>query len=78
NLPVVLGKPEMKARRTTPKLVAAPRESRIEAADESRMLGRAIDFTLIAIAVVALSGLFALIAYSVLSRPLETLVHMLK
>ncbi|MDB5720028.1 MAG: hypothetical protein JWP15_646 [Alphaproteobacteria bacterium] len=78
NLPVVLGKPEMKARRATPKLVAAPRESRIEAADESRMLGRAIDFTLIAIAVMALSGLFALIAYSVLSRPLETLVHMLK
>jgi hypothetical protein len=77
NLPVVLGKPEMKSRRSVAK-ITAPRASRIDTADQSRMLGRAIDFTLIAIAAVALAGLFALIAYGVLSRPLAALSGLLK
>jgi hypothetical protein len=78
NVPLILGRPEGRPETAEPKARIAQPRPVAEAAEGSRRLGRAIDFVLIAIAAVALGGLFALLAYGVLSRPFDALGNLLR
>ncbi|MEA3002350.1 MAG: hypothetical protein QOH81_1138 [Sphingomonadales bacterium] len=46
--------------------------------DGARLLGRAIDFTIVAVAAAALAAIFGGLAYGTLSKPFATVSAMLK
>jgi hypothetical protein len=79
NVPLILGRPEGKPQPVVPKAKASiRRKDYVEAAEGSRRIGRAIDFIFVALATVSFGVLFALLAYGVLSRPLDALGNLLR
>jgi hypothetical protein len=79
NVPLILGRPEGKPDVAEAKAKSTiRRKDYVEAAEGSRRLSSAIDFIIIAIATVSFGALFALLAYGVLSRPLDALGNLLR
>jgi hypothetical protein len=79
NVPLILGRPEGRPDVAESKAKSTiRRKDYVEAAEGSRRLSSAIDFMIIAIATVSFGALFALLAYGVLSRPLDALGNLLR
>jgi hypothetical protein len=79
NVPLILGRPEGRPERAQPQLKSSIRKKDYaEAAEGSRRLGRAMDFAVIALATASFGAFFALLAYGVLSQPLDALGKLLR
>ena len=80
NVPLVLGRPEGKPDRAMLRMLTSTirRKDFVVAAEGSRRLSRAMDFTIIAVATVSFGALFAMLAYLVLSQPLDALGNLLR
>ena len=73
-------RPEGKPDRAQPKAKESTirRKDFVEAAEGSRRLSRAMDFTIIAVATVSFGSLLGMLAYVVLSQPLDALGNLLR